>query len=86
MGTTPQDEEQDMNAEHTKPITEAVVGSRYIMVKGYGVSPTLNGHSARISGFSNRFATVTDRETGLSAEWSWEAVRIVLANGGAFKS
>lgn len=75
-----------MNAEHSRPITGAVVGSRYSMVKSYGVNPTIDGHSARISGFSNRFATVTDRETGVTLEYSWEAVRTVLSNGGEFYS
>ena len=71
--------------EWKKPTTDAVVGSRYAMVKSYGVTPTVNGKSARISGFSNRFATVTDRETGYSAEYTWEAVRLVLQNGGGFQ-
>lgn len=70
--------------EHAKPLTPKVVGSRYAMVKSYGITPTANGHSARITGYSNRFAMVTDRETGVSAEFSWEAVRAVMEDGGDF--
>lgn len=47
---------------------------------------TLNGQAAKITGYANRFATVTDTATRLSAQWSWEAVERVVANGGAFKS
>lgn len=48
---------------------------------------TLNGNRAKVSGAMNRFATVTDLTTGLSAEWSWETVGHIIANkGGAFKS
>jgi hypothetical protein len=51
------------------------------------VTVTLNGNRAAISGFNNYFATVTDLTNRLSAEWSWEAVRYVIANkAGAFKS
>lgn len=71
--------------EHRKSPTAPVVGSRWAMVKSYGITPTANGHSAVISGYSNRFATVTDRETGTSAEFSWEAVREVMERGGDFK-
>ena len=46
----------------------------------------LNGKPARISGWAHDFAMVTDLETGLSAEWSWEAVQRVVDNGGEFKS
>lgn len=60
--------------------------SRFEMVRAFGIKPTLNGNPARISGYSNRFATVTDSVTGLSAEWSWEAVQSVMSKGGAFKS
>lgn len=47
---------------------------------------TLNGEPARVTGVNKRFATVTQRKSGLSAEWSWEAVERVIAKGGAFKS
>jgi hypothetical protein len=45
---------------------------------------TLNGNPAIISGHRLSFAKVTDLTTGLSAEWSWTAVRRIVANGGAF--
>jgi hypothetical protein len=47
---------------------------------------TLNGEPAKISGVYYRFATVTQLKTRLGAEWSWEAVKRVVANGGDFKS
>lgn len=48
---------------------------------------TLNGQAAKITGYGNRFATVTDKATRLSAQWSWEAVeRVVASGGGAFES
>lgn len=47
---------------------------------------TLNGEPAKVSGVYNRFATVTQLKTRLSAEWSWEAVERVVAKGGDFKS
>ena len=47
---------------------------------------TLNGEKAVLSGVRNQFATVTQPRTGLSAEWSWEAARRVIAKGGRFES
>lgn len=47
---------------------------------------TLNGVRAKIGGIRNQFATVTQFKTGLSAEWSWEAVERIVAKGGDFKS
>lgn len=48
---------------------------------------TLNGNPAQVSGTVKPFATVTDTTTGLSAQWSWHAVRHVLLSAeGAFKS
>jgi hypothetical protein len=47
---------------------------------------TLNGQRAKVSGAGLDYARVTDVATGLSAEWSWEAVARVVANGGAFTS
>lgn len=47
---------------------------------------TLNGNRAKIGGTRNDFATVTDITTRLSAEWSWDAVARVVANGGRFTS
>lgn len=47
---------------------------------------TLNGNRARISGALLPFARVTDTTTRLSAEWAWETVARVVANGGRFES
>lgn len=47
---------------------------------------TLNGEPASISGIRNQFATVTQRTSGLSAEWSWEAAARICERDGAFKS
>ena len=47
---------------------------------------TLDGVPAVIGGVSNRFAKVTQLPHGLSAEWSWEAVARIVANGGNFRS
>jgi hypothetical protein len=47
---------------------------------------TLNGAPARIISPRSAFANVSDKRTGLSAEWSWSAVRNVIAKGGAFWS
>lgn len=46
----------------------------------------LNGRPAVIGGAGLPFARVYDRETGLSAEWSWAAAERVMASGGRFKS
>jgi Zn finger protein HypA/HybF involved in hydrogenase expression len=47
---------------------------------------TLNGRPAKISGVKNNFATVTDLASGMSAEWSWQAVDHVVSGGGRFTS
>lgn len=47
---------------------------------------TLNGKPAKISGAQERYALVSDRETGLGAPWSWPAVELIVANGGSFLS
>jgi hypothetical protein len=49
-------------------------------------SVTLNGEPARITGTALRYAHVTQVASGLSADWSWEAVERVVAKGGAFQS
>lgn len=50
-------------------------------------SATLNGNPAKISGYRNRFATVTDMTTRLSCEFAWETVeRILTLKNGAFQS
>ena len=46
----------------------------------------LNGHRAKVSGVRMPYASVTDLSTGLSAEWAWPTVALVVARGGAFKS
>jgi hypothetical protein len=51
-----------------------------------GSQATLNGKPARISGYRRRFATVTQSSSGLSAEWSWQAVQRVVSKGGHFES
>lgn len=47
---------------------------------------TMNGKPAQVSGALLRFAVVSERDSGLACEFSWQAVERVLANGGAFKS
>lgn len=42
----------------------------------------LNGLPARVTGYLNDFATVTQVASGLDAQWSWEtAVRIATTHG-----
>jgi hypothetical protein len=69
--------------EHNNPVTQSVREKRmeFCMAK-----VTLNGVRARVSGIKNPFATVTQFGTGLSAEWSWEAVELIISKGGNFKS
>ncbi len=48
---------------------------------------TLNGKPAQLSGALLRFPIVTDRETGLSCEFSWVAVYNIIENrNGKFRS
>jgi len=48
---------------------------------------TLNGHRAAIGGAQNKFATVTDLDSGLSAEWAWLTVlHVINFSNGAFRS
>jgi hypothetical protein len=51
---------------------------------------TLNGEPATISGVKNGFATVRYVRPSCgcygSVEFAWEAVRRIVANGGAFRS
>ena len=47
---------------------------------------TLDDKPAVISGAKNLYATVTDFQSGLSAEFSWDTVKRVVAKGGKFKS
>jgi hypothetical protein len=47
---------------------------------------TLDGKRARVSGYNNPFATVTQLDTGYSVEFAWETVRrVVVFRGGAFR-
>lgn len=73
--------------QHAMKVTRDLVDSRRAMVEQAPTRPTINGKPATVSGYRNRFATVTDKATGLSAEWTWEAVAHIMANRfGAFKS
>ncbi len=48
---------------------------------------TLNGHRAVIGGYNKKFASVTDLDSGLSAEWAWLTVlHIINFSDGAFRS
>ena len=48
---------------------------------------TLDGKRAKISGAKSKFATVWQFDnSAISAQWSWEAVARVVANGGKFKT
>lgn len=46
---------------------------------------TLDGAPAAIMGARNAFATVRTLDGRTSAEWSWETVRRIVDNGGAFR-
>lgn len=73
--------------QHAEKVTRELVEARRAMVHSAPTAPTINGNPAMVSGFTQRFATVTDKATGLSAEWSWETVEHVVNNRfGAFKS
>jgi hypothetical protein len=69
--------------EHTVEVSDAVYAKRLNLT---GAKVTLNGEPAKIGGIYRRFATVTQLKSGLSAEWSWEAVERIVAKGGDFKS
>lgn len=50
-----------------------------------GMTVTVNGNPGSVTGFQNDFATVSDRTTGLSCEYSWPAVlKNLQDNKGAF--
>lgn len=68
-------------AEHSAPLTNKRLERRRELTQ---MIVTLNGEKARISGAKLRFATVTQVKTGLSAEWSWEAVERIVARDGRF--
>jgi hypothetical protein len=46
---------------------------------------TLDGRPATISGYSQPFAMVRSLDGKSGAEWSWETVARIVANGGAFR-
>lgn len=70
-------------AQHNEPITKAVKAKRLELTQA---TVTLNGEPAYVMGINRPFAIVTQKNSHLSAEWSWEAVERVIANGGNFKS
>lgn len=70
-------------AEHDAPLTEARLTKRRELCEA---KVTLNGERAKIGGVKNAFATVTQFKTGLSCEFSWEAVERIVAKGGRFES
>lgn len=70
--------------EHNTPLTREVLEKRSGLCHTKPV--TLNGKPAVISGYRNPFAAVIQLSTGLSAEFSWEAVERIVAKGGEFKS
>lgn len=73
--------------QHAVKVTPAVVAQRFAMVENAPTAPTINGNPAKVSGYANRFATVTDSTTGLSAEWSWETVEhVVNSRFAAFRA
>lgn len=48
---------------------------------------TLDGKPATIRGAQKAFAFVSQRDTGLGAQWAWPTVADIVANrGGAFHS
>lgn len=47
---------------------------------------TLDGQPAYVSGYELAFARVRLAANGLGAEWSWETVARIVANGGRFAS
>jgi len=47
---------------------------------------TLNGEPAVIAGYSLPFAHVTQLKSGLTAEWAWSTVALVVSRGGDFRS
>ena len=56
-------------------------------VAALGATVTLNGEPAVIGGILRDFATVSQKATGLSAQWSWEAVMHIITNKeGKFQS
>lgn len=73
--------------QHALDITPELIAARMAIVANASTAPTLNGKPAYVGGYTKRFATVTERDSGLSAEWSWETVDHVMANRfGAFKA
>lgn len=51
-----------------------------------GVSVTLDGCPAVIQGFKNPFGTIAALPDGPEVQWSWGAIRRIVAAGGHFTS
>lgn len=47
---------------------------------------TINGNPAKVSGWNNQYAKVTDITTGLSAEWSWQTAVTIASTHKRFQS
>jgi hypothetical protein len=65
-----------------------VVGSSTVEIEDKEISITLNGKPAVITGCRRDFAYVCQLRGTDASEWSWEAVRRILArekDPGAFK-
>lgn len=70
---------------YKKSTVPSIADTRLAMVESFPAKPTVNGKPAIISGYANKFATVTEHKTGYSAEYSWQAVRYVMQDGGKFQ-
>lgn len=64
-------------------MTAGALAERYALCEA---RVTLNGSRAKVTGARREFARVTDVATGLSAEWSWRAVALIVSRGGAFRT
>ena len=64
-------------------ITPVTVNERVALCNA---TATINGRPARVSGWGKDFATVTDMTLGLSCQFAWQTVALVVSKGGAFKS
>jgi hypothetical protein len=72
---------------HLSPISQAEFTRRLELCdQALKSGITLNGVPARIGGARRPFATVTQVDTGLGAEWSWEAVERIVTSTGRFCS
>lgn len=69
-------------AEHEASLTDTRIAKRMELC---GAEVTLDGKRAKIAGYRNPFAHVTQMDTGYSVEYSWETVERIIKNGGAFR-